>query len=96
MADPIKQIAMGKIKDKELHDEMVAKTKAENKVANNLWRFVYNRLRQAFKTKDYPASQTKLQIKVVDVAYQHSKISREYGVNVVYFEVAPSQDASKN
>jgi len=77
---------MGKIKDKELHDELVAKTKAENKVANNLWRFIYNRRGPAFKTKVYPASETELQLKVVEVVYTRSKITGEEGVSHVYFE----------
>ena len=84
---------MAKIKDKALHDEMVAKTKAENKVANNLWRFRYNRLSPAFKTKVYPASETELQLKVVEVVYTHSKIPGEEGVSHVYFEAEQLEDA---
>ncbi len=75
---------------------MVAKTKTENKVANNLWRFIYNRRSPAFKTKDYLASQTELELKVVDVAYKHSKISGEVGVDVVHFEAEQLEDAPKN
>ncbi len=90
---------MGKLTDKELHDE-VAKTKAENKVLHNLWRYRYNRLspefKTMFKTKVYPASQTELQLKVVEVVYKRSKNSCEVGVDHVYFEAEPSEDASKN
>ena len=87
---------MAKIKYEKLRAEMTAKTKAENKVLNNLWRFVYNRRSPANKTKVYPASELELQLKIVHVDYKHSKISGEVGVDHVYFEAEPSEDASKN
>ncbi len=90
---------MGKIKDKELHDELVAKTKAENKVLNNKWRFRYNSLSPEFKTKFnmkvYPASQTELELKVDEVVYTHSETTGAEGIYEVIFEDESSEDASK-
>jgi len=86
---------MGKIKDPDLLAELTAKIKARNKLNNNLWRFVYSR-RKPCNQVFLPASKIKLQLKVAHVDWNVSKISREAGIDVVYFEAEPSEDACKN
>lgn len=63
---------MAKVTDKEILDDIAKR----NKVANNLWRYMYTRHKtwyQSFNKNVYPASTTNLELAVVDIVYKASK-----------------------